>query len=60
MKKISLKNVKETLTRKEMRSITGGYGFCGCASYTCARYFGKHARCGGGGCCTYQGSSGSW
>ncbi len=26
MKKISLKNVKETLTRKEMRSISGGSG----------------------------------
>jgi|LakMenEpi03Aug12_release.lakeMendotaPanAssembly.Ray.scaffolds.fasta_scaffold4295598_1 natural product precursor len=26
MKKISLKNVKETLTRKEMRTIAGGYG----------------------------------
>jgi len=26
MKKISLKNVKETLTRKEMRVIAGGYG----------------------------------
>lgn len=25
MKKISLKNVKETLTRKEMRLISGGY-----------------------------------
>lgn len=26
MKKISLKNVKETLSRKEMRAIAGGYG----------------------------------
>jgi natural product precursor len=26
MKKISLKNVKETLSRKEMRVIAGGYG----------------------------------
>lgn len=29
MKKISLKNVKEILSRKEMRVIAGGYGvFC--------------------------------
>lgn len=27
MKKISLKNVKETLSRKEMRSIAGGYNW---------------------------------
>jgi natural product precursor len=26
MKKISLKNVQETLSRKEMRTIAGGYG----------------------------------
>lgn len=26
MKKISLKNVKDTLSRKEMRTIAGGYG----------------------------------
>jgi hypothetical protein len=41
MKKISLKNVKETLSRKEMRTIAGGYSTgkaCGaCASaYDCA------------------------
>lgn len=29
MKKISLKSVKETLTRKEMRMIAGGYGYSG-------------------------------
>lgn len=28
MKKISLKNVKGTLSRKEMRSIAGGYIMC--------------------------------
>lgn len=41
MKKISLKNVKETLTRKQMKAILGGYdgyeepkdsGYC---AYTC-------------------------
>jgi natural product precursor len=31
MKKISLKNVNETLSRKEMRTIAGGYG----GSYKC-------------------------
>lgn len=40
MKKISLKNVKETLSRKEMRVIAGGYGSgpkCGACSsaYDC-------------------------
>lgn len=60
MKKISLKSVRETLTRKEMRSITGGCSFCGCYNYTCMRYFGKSGRCSGDACCTYQGSSGSW
>jgi natural product precursor len=43
MKRISLKNVKETLSRKEMRTIWGGYGVgcntrsecpLGCAVYT--------------------------
>jgi hypothetical protein len=29
MKRISLKNVKSTLSRKEMRSILGGYGYIG-------------------------------
>lgn len=67
MKKISLKNVKETLSRKEMKSITGGTeelesGWCACFEYTCARYFGKQARCNGGGCCSNRdiGAGGSW
>jgi natural product precursor len=30
MKKISLKNVENTLSRKEMRSISGGSGGSGC------------------------------
>jgi natural product precursor len=35
MKKISLKNVKETLSRKEMRVIAGGYGAAGCPANRC-------------------------
>lgn len=31
MKKISLKNVKETLSRKEMRAISGGYSWLYCS-----------------------------
>lgn len=62
MKKISLKSVKETLTRKEMRSITGGEGFrnCSCFNYTCARYFGKGSDCNQKGYCCNGGASGSW
>jgi hypothetical protein len=33
MKKISLKNVKDTLSRDEMRSISGGYGNGCCVAY---------------------------
>lgn len=39
MKKISLKNVKEILTRKEMRVIAGGYNpACGGIN-TCTYHF---------------------
>jgi hypothetical protein len=37
MKKLSLKNAKNLLSRKEMKEITGGYGHCG-------------SRCGVNGC----------
>ncbi|MEN9655744.1 MAG: hypothetical protein RL311_670 [Bacteroidota bacterium] len=43
MKKISLKNVKETLSRKEMKVISGGYGNYGCQA----------TRCGSGGTCAF-------
>jgi natural product precursor len=32
MKKISLKNVANTLSRKQMKEITGGYSYC-CIAY---------------------------
>lgn len=45
MKKISLKNANNTLTRKEMKAISGGYMFglhCSTPDYTtteiCCRY----------------------
>jgi natural product precursor len=53
MKKISLKNVKGTLSRKEMRAISGGYLFgrhCGDIPYTystqcCSYAFGISYNC---------------
>jgi hypothetical protein len=34
MNKISLKNVKGALTRKEMRTIAGGYSWLYCATHS--------------------------
>lgn len=34
MKKISLKNVKGALSRKEMKAISGGYSWLYCYSHT--------------------------
>lgn len=50
MKKISLKNVKETLSRKEMRSIAGGYSWLYCFYHTEVNAFwhdshGKYRTC---------------
>lgn len=36
MKKLSLKNVKSTLSRNEMRVIAGGYGYGGKACVRCS------------------------
>lgn len=36
MKKINLKNIKENLSRAEMRSIMGGSGSGSCPSTTCS------------------------
>lgn len=42
MKKISIKNVKETLSRKEMRTISGGYGAFCTTNLNCHAYYGAN------------------
>ena len=67
MRKLSLKNAKDTLSRKEMRAVMGGSGggytgggWCGTYSWTCARV-GLYARTGyPDQCCSNNGSTGGW
>lgn len=56
MKKLSLKNVKETLSRKEMRVIAGGYGGGGCPS--CSSPYDCSSKCGNA-CQTSNAGAGS-
>lgn len=64
MKKISLKNMENALSRNEMRTIMAGSGgspgWCGGFTWACAR-LGLYARLGNPNyCCSSTGSGGSW